>query len=175
LKEPLGKPPKKSLLAIISGPEPQRSIFEEKILNLMPKSYEKRTLIRGIPKPIEEKTTNSDSVTINNHVPTAEMLKLIQGHSMIVARAGYSTIMDMYFLKKSICIVPTPGQNEQLYLARYHHMKRHYYIEQNNVSKIFETKTNIPINTSFQNEDEHFKESLIAQLITKNNSFINKK
>jgi hypothetical protein len=33
--------------------------------------------------------------------------------------------MDMYTLKKSILMIPTPGQTEQKYLAKYHHNKSH--------------------------------------------------
>ncbi len=39
----------------------------------------------------------------------------------IIARSGYSTIMDLVTLKRNAILVPTPGQTEQEYLARYMH------------------------------------------------------
>ena len=38
----------------------------------------------------------------------------------LVARSGYSTIMDLYFLKKRAELSPTPGQAEQIYLYNLH-------------------------------------------------------
>jgi hypothetical protein len=38
--------------------------------------------------------------------------------------------MDMYYLKRNIVLVPTPGQTEQEYLADYHDKKGHIKIEQ---------------------------------------------
>jgi len=38
---------------------------------------------------------------------------------LVVSRSGYSTIMDLKALKKKAFLIPTPGQGEQLYLAKY--------------------------------------------------------
>jgi UDP-N-acetylglucosamine:LPS N-acetylglucosamine transferase len=43
----------------------------------------------------------------------------IESSDIVLARAGYSTIMDMYVLGKKALIIPTPGQTEQIYLARH--------------------------------------------------------
>jgi UDP-N-acetylglucosamine:LPS N-acetylglucosamine transferase len=37
----------------------------------------------------------------------------------IIARSGYSTIMDAMTLHKKTILIPTPGQTEQEYLANY--------------------------------------------------------
>ena len=39
---------------------------------------------------------------------------------MIICRSGYSSIMDIYFLRKKVLFIPTPGQTEQEYLAKHH-------------------------------------------------------
>jgi UDP-N-acetylglucosamine:LPS N-acetylglucosamine transferase len=45
----------------------------------------------------------------------------------IVARSGYSTIMDLLAVKKNAILVPTPGQTEQEYLGYYLHEKKWMY------------------------------------------------
>jgi UDP-N-acetylglucosamine:LPS N-acetylglucosamine transferase len=40
---------------------------------------------------------------------------------MVIGRSGYSTIMDLVAMKKKAILIPTPGQTEQEYLARYLH------------------------------------------------------
>ena len=43
---------------------------------------------------------------------------VIMNASKIISRSGYSTIMDLHFLKKSFEMYPTKGQAEQEYLAK---------------------------------------------------------
>ena len=38
----------------------------------------------------------------------------------IIARAGYTTIMDLVVLRQDAILIPTPGMTEQLYLAKRH-------------------------------------------------------
>ena len=42
---------------------------------------------------------------------------VISRSSLVVARSGYSTIMDLLAMRKNAIVVPTPGQTEQEYLA----------------------------------------------------------
>ena len=39
----------------------------------------------------------------------------------VISRSGYSTLMDLHFLGTSAELIPTPGQQEQIYLATLHH------------------------------------------------------
>ena len=39
---------------------------------------------------------------------------------VVVARSGYTTIMELAALGKRALLIPTPGQTEQVYLASYH-------------------------------------------------------
>ncbi|MDQ3277192.1 MAG: glycosyl transferase family 28, partial [Bacteroidota bacterium] len=52
-----------------------------------------------------------------DHLPAAELEKVILGASWVIARCGYSTVMDLAALKKRSILIPTPGQTEQEYLA----------------------------------------------------------
>ncbi len=99
------------ILGIISGPEPQRNIMESLLKKALNHHIGEKTLITGKLKTDEEK--NTTTLTTIPHQPTPKMIKLINNHNLIISRSGYSTIMDMYYLKRNIVLVPTPGQTEQ--------------------------------------------------------------
>jgi hypothetical protein len=53
---------------------------------------------------------------------------------MVVARSGYSTIMDLAVVDTKALMTPTPGQIEQEYLAQYHNKKGTFYsVNQSNI------------------------------------------
>jgi UDP-N-acetylglucosamine:LPS N-acetylglucosamine transferase len=54
-----------------------------------------------------------------DHAADETFTKLIDSAKIIVARAGYSSIMDLAALKRTAWLVPTPGQTEQEYLAQF--------------------------------------------------------
>ena len=102
---------------IISGPEPQRSIFEKIILSQLKSIQQKIILVRGLPG--EHNQIHQDQVIIYNHLPAGELSRLMQESNIVIARSGYSTIMDLVALDQKAVLVPTPGQTEQEYLADY--------------------------------------------------------
>ncbi|MGZ4056124.1 MAG: glycosyltransferase, partial [Bacteroidia bacterium] len=58
-----------------------------------------------------------DNIKIFSHLKSDEMQKAILSSKIIIARSGYSTIMDLANLEKKAVFIPTPGQTEQEYLA----------------------------------------------------------
>ena len=106
------------LLIIISGPEPQRSIFEKIILEQLQNATIKAVVVLGLPGHDIHYPLN-DSVDIHAHLDTEKMKELIKGADNIVCRPGYTSIMDLYALNKRAWLVATPGQTEQEYLASY--------------------------------------------------------
>lgn len=112
------------VMAVVSGPEPQRSIFEEKILNQLRQSNYRAILVQGLAG--NENHSKEGRIEIHSHLPTSEMLKAIRTSKVIISRPGYSTIMDLAVLGKNAIFVPTPGQTEQEYLAAYHAEKGHF-------------------------------------------------
>jgi predicted glycosyltransferase len=56
-----------------------------------------------------------------NHLPTDELEKEITSAEFVIARCGYSTVMDLVTLNKKAVLVPTPGQPEQEYLGKHLH------------------------------------------------------
>lgn len=111
--------PDKFLLFILSGPEPQRSIFENIILKEIKNSGWKAILVRGKPSSDNLDMQEDKNITLYNHLPSAALAFLIQKATVVISRSGYTTIMDMEVLKKPFLMVPTPGQPEQEYLAAY--------------------------------------------------------
>lgn len=104
------------LLILISGPENQRTQFEEKILESIPNLPKNLSylIIRGLP--MKQTSTIKNSL---NHATAPKLKAYIKNAKYIVSRAGYSTIMDLVELQKTAMLVPTPGQPEQIYLAKH--------------------------------------------------------
>jgi predicted glycosyltransferase len=107
------------LLIMLSGPEPQRTVFEDMILKeLAAKPQPNIVILRGLPGN-HEQSSPLPGVTMYNHLPDKEIIRLIRSAGTIICRPGYSTIMDLVTLGRNALLVPTPGQTEQEYLAGY--------------------------------------------------------
>jgi len=104
-----------AIAALISGPEPQRSLFENVITHQIRDSGLKALIVRGVIA--DSRTSLSDQVEVIDHLDGNQLEEVILNSSIVVARSGYSTIMDLVKLKKKAIFVPTPGQTEQEYLA----------------------------------------------------------
>jgi len=107
------------IAVIISGPEPQRSLFEKLVTEQLSRLNFKSTIISGKPESEKDKVSELRS-TIIPHLSSDEMSSLINSSSLIICRSGYSSVMDLQALKAKALFVPTPGQTEQLYLAQLH-------------------------------------------------------
>ena len=103
-------------MAIVSGPEPQRSIFEKLILEQLTQTNLKSIVVRGLTEDHDQKETKNN-IEIVSHLKANEMQEAILNSKIIIARSGYSTIMDLATLGKKAIFIPTPGQTEQEYLA----------------------------------------------------------
>lgn len=119
------------IIAIISGPEPQRSIFENKVLDECTKNRLKTVIVRGLPNNNTTLTTEAN-ITVFNHLKSSELEHLIALSKLVICRSGYSSIMDLSVLKKKAILTPTPGQPEQEYLADYHKNNKQFLIQQQN-------------------------------------------
>jgi len=103
-------------LVILSGPEPQRTLLEKKLLAALTHSSEKTLFIKGIIEPKQQVTT-INNITCYNYMTSHELEQAINKSKLIIARSGYTTIMDLATMNKKAFFIPTPGQYEQLYLA----------------------------------------------------------
>ncbi|OGJ89795.1 MAG: hypothetical protein A2268_07380 [Candidatus Raymondbacteria bacterium RifOxyA12_full_50_37] len=104
------------LLVMLSGPEPQRTMFERKVLSHLRAFSGAAIVLLGRPNTIlAEKYPHN--IQVFAHLPSADIERFIRGANAIVCRGGYTTIMDLVSLKKKALLVPTPGQSEQEYLC----------------------------------------------------------
>ena len=107
-----------SVVAILSGLEPQRSIFEQAILERYTNTPDKVLIVRG--KVAEAQTIISrNNITMVASLSDQALLEVMEQATTIIARSGYSTIMDLAVLGllHKAELHPTPGQSEQEYLA----------------------------------------------------------
>lgn len=105
-------------LCIISGPEPLRTELERVLINKANQSEKRICIVRGTNKDLRSFTNKN--VKILNSPNAQELSSLIINSKIIVCRSGYSTLMDLHRLNKQDCIlIPTPGQEEQEYLAQF--------------------------------------------------------
>ena len=107
------------LLIMLSGPEPQRTVFESILLQQIKTIHQKISFVRGLPSATDVLMSDNKLVTFYNHLPAEELSLLIQRSKLVIARAGYSTVMDLIALQQKAVLVPTPGQTEQEYLSAY--------------------------------------------------------
>ena len=110
-----------SVVAILSGLEPQRSIFEQAILERYTNTPDKVLIVRG--KVAEAQTIISrNNITMVASLSDQALLEAMEQATTIIARSGYSTIMDLAVLGllHKAELHPTPGQSEQEYLASLH-------------------------------------------------------
>lgn len=101
---------------VLSGPEPQRSIFEEIVLKQIYNYNLKIIIVRGVVEG-EGNWKQEGNVTTVNFLQSEKLGEIINQSKLVIARSGYSTIMDLARLGKKAILIPTPGQTEQEYLA----------------------------------------------------------
>jgi len=106
------------VLVVLSGPEPQRSIFEQKIMN-QSKFYDGEVvLVRGSQANSKFNVPKPDNLTLIDLADSTALNDLLLKARYIICRSGYSSIMDLLALQRTAFIVPTPGQTEQELLAK---------------------------------------------------------
>lgn len=144
---------KYDILAILSGPEPQRSIFEQILIEEFKKNNSKALIVRGKPDILA--TYSKNNIDFINHIETDQLAQLILATPMVISRSGYSSVMDYIKLTKNSILVPTPGQTEQEYLAESLKGKGWFYtIDQNKFNleeSLQKCKNYQPPNFDYQN------------------------
>ncbi len=105
------------VLVSISGPEPQRTLFEKLVLEQIETIPGKKVVLLG--KSESTRTLcDREALKVYSHLPRQAAAELMNRARLIVSRPGYSTLMETAELGKPALFVPTPGQTEQVYLAR---------------------------------------------------------
>lgn len=107
---------------VLSGPEPQRTILENKILKDVCQLKNKILLVRGLPAT-QDIIPSSENIEIKNHLPGIQLQQAFQQSEYIISRSGYTTVMEILSLQKKSILIATPGQTEQEYLSKILHQQ----------------------------------------------------
>ena len=111
------KPIDCDVLAIMSGVEPHRTIYEKSIAERYRDSSLKVILVRGKAFTKDGGDINYGNIDVKGVLSASELLPYILGAKKIICRSGYTTVMDMHLLgKTNVEWSATPGQTEQEYL-----------------------------------------------------------
>ena len=138
-------PIKKQLLLILSGPEPQRSRFAKDIVEeTLQLGFQ--IVVAGESKPLPK----SDLIEVRGYCNSAELEMLMNESSHIVCRSGYSTLMELETIGKKALLIPTSGQFEQEYLAK-------YWEEQFNFPTANENEISTKDFVNYLNDTTHFE------------------
>ncbi len=105
------------LMIILSGPEPQRGLLEDKLKVEILDYKGTIVFIKGIIEK-DQKKEQIDRVTYYNFMNSRQLEQTFNESEIVLCRSGYTTIMDLVKLEKKAFFIPTPGQYEQEYLAK---------------------------------------------------------
>ncbi len=101
---------------VLSGPEPQRSILEQRLMEQAISLPQKFIFIQG--NTLSKKHYYAaDNVEVVSFLTSKELNDVLVASKVLVCRSGYSSVMDLAGLGKKAILIPTPGQTEQEYLA----------------------------------------------------------
>ncbi|QOD59667.1 glycosyltransferase [Polaribacter haliotis] len=106
------------VLVLLSGPEPNRTYLEERLISAFNNDKRKIVFVLGKVEKIQKKWTNNNC-TFYNYALSEELNKLLNSSRVVVCRSGYSSVIDLAVLNKKAFLIPTKNQPEQEYLARY--------------------------------------------------------
>jgi Glycosyltransferase family 28 C-terminal domain len=158
-------------IIVLSGPEPQRTILEQKIIKQLkniilekegtpqyktafdiPKSEKSSfCLVRGISTTnlIEKKDLNNDFIEIHDVLTTTDLNQKIMESDAVICRSGYSSLMDLVALQKRALLIPTPGQTEQEYLGHELARQNRFLCQQQDSLNLGKALSELPQTTGF--------------------------
>lgn len=125
------EPVQNRVVAVLSGPEPQRSILEKQLRKQMEAlpDYEWH-LVRGTGS--KARRSCEKGLQCYDKLGSRELGELLRTAELVISRSGYSSIMDYAELGLPALLVPTPGQGEQEYLGDYHGKRGHAHVVKQN-------------------------------------------
>lgn len=103
-------------LVALSGPEWYRTELEESLISEWPDGVPVH-FVRGTDRPLSPHLQINDAINLYNQLNNVSMSELWFNTRFLIARSGYSTVMDALSHHKKAIWIPTPGQTEQLLLG----------------------------------------------------------
>ena len=109
-------PRKYDAIAVLSGPEPQRSYLEKEITGqakMLPQHF---LIVQG-KTSVAQRQFIEKNIEVVSHLSSEELNDALLASGVFIGRSGYSSIMDLAKTGLPAILIPTPGQTEQEYLA----------------------------------------------------------
>jgi UDP-N-acetylglucosamine:LPS N-acetylglucosamine transferase len=113
-------------IIVLSGPEPQRTFLEKKLLRQLETLISRQSLppqyknvfcfVRGISNQ-HISMKQQPTIELHDVLTTGDLNQKIMESDVVICRSGYSSLMDLVALQKPAILIPTEGQTEQEYLA----------------------------------------------------------
>ena len=118
-------PVQRDIIVVLSGPEPQRSYLEKELIVQLAETNFKTLIVKGTPDE-NESYSIGNNISVISYMTAQQLNEAIEESKIVIARSGYSTLMDLVKLGKQAILIPTPGQTEQEYLAKLFHEKKYF-------------------------------------------------
>ncbi len=106
------------LMVVLSGPEPQRTMIENKLFDEIKRFDGNVLFVRG---KVEDTPHSFDFMNceVHNFMQKEALEKGLNQSKSVLCRSGYTSLMDLSAMGKKAFLIPTPGQYEQEYLAQH--------------------------------------------------------
>jgi hypothetical protein len=85
---------------ILSGPEPQREILKQKLITLLKNKETATVIFAGKPDKTGE-ISRDGNIIFYSHLPSVAMKEMIRSSDFIIARSGYTTLMELVSLNRN--------------------------------------------------------------------------
>ena len=105
------------IMVLLSGPEPQRGLLEQKLFKELADYNGNILFVKGKIEG-EQRVETKRQFTIYNFMTSADLQTALNSCDLVISRSGYTTVMDLAKLGKKAFFIPTPGQFEQEYIAQ---------------------------------------------------------
>ncbi|RMG20240.1 MAG: glycosyltransferase [Bacteroidetes bacterium] len=104
------------LLAVLSGPEPQRSMLESMLLEQLRSLGRPCWIVQG--RTEYQQLEQQGQVQLISYMNSQDLMLALKKARIVISRPGYSSLMDYAALGlRQVILIPTPGQTEQEYLG----------------------------------------------------------
>jgi UDP:flavonoid glycosyltransferase YjiC (YdhE family) len=113
---PLELPLEYEVLALLSGPEPQRTYLEAALIEQLKALPLRALLVQGKTESLQH-SQPAQNIEAISFLAGSALQRAMATAGIIICRSGYSSLMDLAAMGKKALLIPTPGQAEQEYLA----------------------------------------------------------
>lgn len=117
------------IAVVLSGPEPQRTWFEQRLLEQLLVLPYRTIVVQGQTRQ-KKHFFADDHLEVVSYMTTGDLNRVLAASALVICRSGYSSIMDLAVLEKPALLIPTPGQTEQEYLADMLANQHHYIVQE---------------------------------------------